>query len=104
MPIFNGGAGPITFINPGEPSDGLQTIYVFDHDVAPVGLTIPYGAVPKDGNSSVFDVSEEGLLTHGGNAYFAIDGYGSVPSKQIFWYGSHNSEYMACNLSVVVYQ
>lgn len=45
-------------------------------------------------------MNEKGYLTQGGRDWFAIDGYGDNPEREIYWYGAHSSEYAAVNLYV----
>ena len=72
-----------------------------EKDTAPVGLTRPHSAAVPEGASTIdFSVNEEGLFAHGGNAYFAVDGYGENPVKTVYWYGRHSSTYRAANLYV----
>ncbi|KAJ5640121.1 uncharacterized protein N7484_007983 [Penicillium longicatenatum] len=77
--------GDVTFTSKHETPTGFQSLYM----------------IPNEGaNMTAFGVNEKGYFTHGGKAYFAVDGYGSNPAKEIYWYGSHNAEYMAANLYV----
>lgn len=79
----------------------FQNLYIVEDSVSPLGLTLPHsGAVPEGGNTTGFGVNEQGLFTHGGKAWFAIDGYGDNEVKEIFWYAAHNAEYRSEKLYV----
>ena len=96
-----GDNGLVSFTSKSETPTGFQSLYIIENSVSPVGLTIPHsGAVPEDASTTNFGVNDDGYFTHNGNAYFAIDGYGESAAKEIYWYGAHNSEYMAANLWV----
>ncbi|KKK16919.1 hypothetical protein P175DRAFT_0497291 [Aspergillus ochraceoroseus IBT 24754] len=104
--IFHSGTnGAVSFTSKSETPTGWQNIYVIENAVDPVGLTRPHsGAIPDGGNMLGFGVNDQGYFTHDGNDYFSVDGYGESPEKTIFWYGSHNSEYMATYLTVKEYK
>ena len=102
-PIVRGGSpnGLVSYTAKNAVPTAFQNLYVVENSVSPVGLTIPHsGAVPKGGNLTSFGVNEQGLFTHGGKAWFSVDGYGDNPIKEIFWYAAHNSEYRSEKLYV----
>ncbi|RAK98516.1 uncharacterized protein BO80DRAFT_466947 [Aspergillus ibericus CBS 121593] len=100
--LTSGTNGALTYLAKNAVPMAWQNLYIIEDSVSPISFTIPHsGAVPKNANTTGFGVNEQGLLTHGGKAWFAIDGYGDVPAKEVYWYGAHNSEYMAANLKVV---
>lgn len=79
----------------------FQNLYIVEDAVSPLGLTLPHsGAVPEGGNITGFSVNDQGLFTHGGKAWFAIDGYGDNEVKEIYWYGAHSSTYRGEKLYV----
>ncbi|KAJ5548369.1 hypothetical protein N7513_005603 [Penicillium frequentans] len=93
--------GDVSFTSKDETPTGFQSLYMIPNEVEPLAFTRPHsGAMPKGANMTGFGVNNKGYFTHGGKAYFAVDGYGSNPAKEIYWYGSHNAEYMAANLYV----
>ncbi|KAL4804406.1 hypothetical protein BDV18DRAFT_143113 [Aspergillus unguis] len=93
--------GAVSFTSENATATGFQNIYVIEKQVSPVGMTRPHsGQVPDGASTSDFGVNDDGYFTHAGNAYFAIDGYGDVAQKEVYWYGAHNSEYMNVNLYV----
>ncbi|KAJ5101361.1 hypothetical protein NUU61_003583 [Penicillium alfredii] len=98
----NGENSPVSFTSKNAKTPtAFQSLYVVDKSVEPVGLTVPHsGAVPEGGSTTGFGVNKDGYFTHNGNAWFAVDGYGENPVKEIYWYGAHNSEYKAANLWV----
>ncbi|RAK89670.1 hypothetical protein BO79DRAFT_287166 [Aspergillus costaricaensis CBS 115574] len=101
--ILSGGAngGGLTYLAKGAVPTAWQNLYIIENSVSPISFTQPHsGAVPDNANTTGFGVNEEGYLTQGGRAWFAVDGYGDVPSKEVYWYGAHSSEYMAANLKV----
>ncbi|PWY88182.1 hypothetical protein BO70DRAFT_359657 [Aspergillus heteromorphus CBS 117.55] len=100
--ILSGGStGGISYTAKNAVPTAFQTLYIIEDNVSPIGLTIPHsGAVPEGANTTAFGVSDEGLLTQGGKPWFAIDGYGDVQEKQVYWYGAHNAEFEAANLKV----
>ncbi|PYI04661.1 hypothetical protein BO78DRAFT_449319 [Aspergillus sclerotiicarbonarius CBS 121057] len=100
--LTSGTNGALTYLAKGAVPTAWQNLYIIEDSVSAISFTIPHsGAVPEHANTTGFGVNEQGLLTHGGKAWFAIDGYGDVPAKEVNWYGAHNSEYMAANLKVV---
>ncbi|KAJ5469319.1 hypothetical protein N7539_008937 [Penicillium diatomitis] len=93
---------PLTFTSKNSTPTGFQNLWVVEDDTLPVGLTIPHSAAYPEGASETgFGVNDDGLFTHDGNAYFAVDGYasGDQPLK-VYWYGRHSSEYKGMNLTV----
>ncbi|KAL4908829.1 hypothetical protein BDW74DRAFT_73454 [Aspergillus multicolor] len=93
--------GAVSFTSQSSTPTGFQNLYVVEKTVLPVELTRPHsGAVPEGASTLDFGVNEKGYFTHSGKDYFAIDGYGDVPQKTIYWYGAHSSEYKAVNLWV----
>ncbi|KAJ5399329.1 hypothetical protein N7465_009818 [Penicillium sp. CMV-2018d] len=101
--ILRGGSpnGLVTYTAKNGVPTAFQNLYIVENSVSPLGMTLPHsGAVPEGGNTTGFGVNEEGLFTHGGKAWFAIDGYGENEVKEIFWYAAHNAEYRSENLYV----
>ncbi|GKZ23235.1 hypothetical protein AbraIFM66951_001263 [Aspergillus brasiliensis] len=99
--LSSGSNGALTYLADGAVPTAWQNLYIIEDSVSPIAFTIPHsGAVPEHANTTGFGVNDEGLLTQGGRAWFAVDGYGDVPSKEVYWYGAHSSEYMAANLKV----
>ncbi|PYH47138.1 uncharacterized protein BP01DRAFT_421997 [Aspergillus saccharolyticus JOP 1030-1] len=94
-------AGALTYLADGAVPTAFQNLYIVENSVAPAQFTVPHsGNMPEGANMTGFGVNEDGQLTHGGNAWFAIDGYGEAEEKTVFWYGAHNSEYMSAYLTV----
>ncbi|OGM41716.1 hypothetical protein ABOM_009894 [Aspergillus bombycis] len=93
--------GAVSYTAKDSTPTGWQNLYVVEKDTAPVGLTRPHsGAVPEGASTIDFSVDEKGLFAHGGNAYFAVEGYGDNPVKTVYWYGRHSSTYRAADLYV----
>lgn len=93
--------GRVSFTSKSAVPTAFQSLYVVENSVVPVGLTVPHsGATPEGASTLDFGVNDDGYFTHAGKDYFAIDGYGSVKQKTVYWYGSHNSVYKAVNLWV----
>ncbi|OOG00286.1 hypothetical protein ASPCADRAFT_502638 [Aspergillus carbonarius ITEM 5010] len=100
--LTSGTNGALTYLAKGAVPTAWQNLYIIEDTVTAISFTVPHSAdVPAHANTTGFGVNDQGLLTHGGKAWFAIDGYGDVPAKEVNWYGAHNSEYMAANLKVV---
>ncbi|PYH89370.1 hypothetical protein BO71DRAFT_444628 [Aspergillus ellipticus CBS 707.79] len=100
--LSSGPTGGLSYTAKDAVPTAFQTLYIIEDSVSPIQLTIPHsGATPKGANTTAFGVNEQGQLTQGGKAWFAIDGYGDVAEKQVYWYGAHNSEYEAAGLKVV---
>ncbi|KAJ6152354.1 hypothetical protein N7497_006673 [Penicillium chrysogenum] len=89
--ILRGGSpnGLVSFTAKNAVPTAFQNLYIVEDSVSPSG-----------GNLTGFGVNEEGLFTHGGKAWFAIDGYGDNKVKEIFWYAAHNAEYRSEKLYV----
>ncbi|KAJ6022709.1 uncharacterized protein N7446_013060 [Penicillium canescens] len=101
--ILRGGSpnGLVSFTSKDGVPTAFQNLYIVEDSVSPLGLTLPHsGAVPQGGNTTGFGVNDKGLFTHGGKAWFAVDGYGQNPVQQIYWYGAHNAEYRSEQLYV----
>ncbi|KOS40980.1 hypothetical protein ACN38_g8153 [Penicillium nordicum] len=101
--ILRGGSpnGLVSYTAQNGVPTAFQNLYIVEDSVSPLGLTVPHsGAVPEGGNTTGFGVNDKGLFTHGGKAWFAIDGYGENEVKEIFWYGAHSSEYRGEKLFV----
>ncbi|KAJ5771147.1 uncharacterized protein N7511_003198 [Penicillium nucicola] len=101
--ILRGGSpnGLVSFTSKSDVPTAFQNLYIIEDSVSPLGMTIPHsGAVPQGGNMTGFGVNDKGLFTHGGKAWFAVDGYGSNPVKEIYWYAAHNAEYRTEQLYV----
>ncbi|KAF5866711.1 hypothetical protein ETB97_009868 [Aspergillus alliaceus] len=93
--------GAVSYTAEDQTPTGWQNLYVVEKDTAPVGLTRPHsGAVPEGASTVDFSVNDKGLFAHGGNAYFAVEGYGDNPVKTVYWYGRHSSTYRAADLYV----
>ncbi|KAJ5949873.1 hypothetical protein N7454_001457 [Penicillium verhagenii] len=93
--------GDVSFTSKSETPTGFQTLYMIPNDVEPIAFTVPHsGAMPQGANMTGFGANAKGLFTHGGKAWFAVDGYGDQEAKEIFWYGAHNAEYEGANLYV----
>ncbi|KAI2786894.1 hypothetical protein POX_g09290 [Penicillium oxalicum] len=92
----------LSFTSKNSTPTGFQNLWVVENDVLPVGLTLPHSAAYPEGASETgFGVNDDGLLTHNGEAYFAVDGYasGDKPLK-VYWYGRHSSTYKGLSLTV----
>lgn len=101
--ILRGGSpnGLVSFTAKNGVPTAFQNLYIVEDSVSPLGLTVPHsGAVPEGGNMTGFGVNDQGMFTHGGKAWFAIDGYGENEVKEIFWYAAHNAEYRSEQLYV----
>ncbi|CAI7649924.1 unnamed protein product [Penicillium discolor] len=101
--ILRGGSpnGLVSYTAKNGVPTAFQNLYIVENSVSPLGLTLPHsGAVPEGGNTTGFGVNEQGLFTHGGKAWFAIDGYGDNEVKELFWYAAHNAEYRSEKLYV----
>ncbi|KAJ5616442.1 hypothetical protein N7537_001556 [Penicillium hordei] len=101
--ILRGGSpnGLVSYTAKNAVPTAFQNLYIVENSVEPLGLTLPHsGAVPEGGNTTGFGVNDQGLFTHGGKAWYAIDGYGENEIKEIFWYGAHNAEYRGEKLYV----
>ncbi|CAK44932.1 hypothetical protein CBS115989_6979 [Aspergillus niger] len=99
--LSSGANGALTYLAKGAVPTAWQNLYIIENSVSPISFTTPHsGSVPKNANTTGFGVDEQGYLTQGGRAWFAVDGYGDVPSKEVYWYGAHSSEYKAANLKV----
>ncbi|KAJ5209225.1 hypothetical protein N7449_003604 [Penicillium cf. viridicatum] len=101
--ILRGGSpnGLVSYTAKNGVPTAFQNLYIVEDSVSPLGLTVPHsGAVPEGGNTTGFGVNDQGLFTHGGKAWFAIDGYGESEVKEIFWYAAHNAEYRSEQLYV----
>ncbi|KAJ5384268.1 hypothetical protein N7517_002179 [Penicillium concentricum] len=101
--ILRGGSpnGLVSYTAKNGVPTAFQSLYIVENSVSPVGLTLPHsGAVPEGGNVTGFGVNDQGLFTHGGKDWFAVDGYGDSKVKEIYWYGAHNSVYRSEKLYV----
>ncbi|KAJ5499514.1 hypothetical protein LT330_000385 [Penicillium expansum] len=101
--ILRGGSpnGLVSYTAKNGVPTAFQNLYIVEDAVSPLGLTLPHsGAVPEGGNITGFSVNDQGLFTHGGKAWFAIDGYGDNEVKEIYWYGAHSSTYRGEKLYV----
>ncbi|RAK81531.1 uncharacterized protein BO72DRAFT_524454 [Aspergillus fijiensis CBS 313.89] len=99
--LTSNSAGALTYLADGAVPTAFQNLYIVENSVAAVQFTVPHsGNMPEGANMTGFAVNEDGQLTHGDKAWFAVDGYGDVEEKTVYWYGAHSSEYIAAYLKV----
>ncbi|RAL07039.1 uncharacterized protein BO97DRAFT_409294 [Aspergillus homomorphus CBS 101889] len=99
--LTSNSAGALTYLADGAVPTAFQNLYIVEKTVLPVEFTVPHsGNMPEGASMTGFGVNDDGELTHGDNAYFAIDGYGEAEQKTVFWYGAHSSEYAIASLKV----
>lgn len=99
--VHSGPNGALSYTQRNAVPTAFQNLFIVEKEVLPLGLTRPHsGALPEGANMTAFGVNERGFLTQGGNDWFAIDGYGENPVKEVYWYGRHSSTYKAAPLWV----
>ncbi|KNG89904.1 hypothetical protein ANOM_001726 [Aspergillus nomiae NRRL 13137] len=92
--------GMVSFTSKNGVPTAFQNLYIVEKEVTPVSLTIPHsGAVPENANMNGFGVNAQGYFTNNGRPWFSVD-VGDAPSKQVYWYGGHNTEYYGLDLWV----
>ncbi|PLB34746.1 uncharacterized protein BDW47DRAFT_111581 [Aspergillus candidus] len=99
--LHSGPNGALSYTQQNAVPTAFQNLFIVEKEVSPLGLTRPHsGALPEGGNMTAFGVNERGFLTQGGNDWFAVEGYGDNPVKEVYWYGRHSSTYKAAPLWV----